>query len=504
MATSAAIAGQAAPFNLKRWLAARHDTRTRVVSAVLIVCGVLLFAGTIYRAANYPFTHDESTSYADYVLIDAPFLEVSANNHPLNSLFMRAGYHWFGPRPLGLRFASILAHALYLVSTWLCLQRFRSNVLRVAGFALLDLNPYVLDFFFLARGYGLALGLQALSLYALVRSYELRRGGMGFAFHLCTCMGAATLAVLANFTFLNFYLPLLFVCTWLALSDVRLRRFSRRHLGVAFGVLASSALFLAILVPALFRLQRAGHFFAGGDQGFIADTIDSLLSSVLYDASYADRLRERLRAVVITSFIGLLVLGLALVAARGRITLFSLLVTVLGLAVALPVAQHVLVGTLYPLDRMALYYLPLYALTLVVALDQLRQRVQATIAQLLAFGLGALLIYHFKSTYDPATCHNWGYDRHDEQALALIERDRVQHFGNSRIHLGNGWMHEPSLNYYRILHDYRWLSPVRRHSVDDRHNQYVYSYTGDVAHLRERFEQVAAFRDTGTVLLRAR
>ena len=42
----------------------------------------------------------------------------------------------------------------------------------IAGFVLLALNPFVLDFFSLARGYGLALACLMSSLYLLARAHE--------------------------------------------------------------------------------------------------------------------------------------------------------------------------------------------------------------------------------------------------------------------------------------------------------------------------------------------
>jgi hypothetical protein len=55
-----------------------------------------------------------------------------------------------------------------------------------------------------------------------------------------------------------------------------------------------------------------------------------------------------------------------------RRALLGLLVLLLAGAVALPILEHRLFETLFPIERAALYYLPLYAAVLVYALSLLR------------------------------------------------------------------------------------------------------------------------------------
>jgi hypothetical protein len=69
--------------------------------------------------------------------------------------------------------------------------------------------------------------------------------------------------------------------------------------------------------------------------------------------------------------------------------------------------------------------------------------------------------------------------------------------------LGDSWLLEPSLNFYRVTRGYSWLAPVTRAPLDARDYDYIYAFARDVdERTARRYVTVAAFPDTGTVLLR--
>jgi hypothetical protein len=210
-----------------------------------------------------------------------------------------------------LRLPNILAHVIYLIGTLVFLKRFQHPVLQLAGFVMLNLNLFLLDFFFLARGYGLALAFLMLSLYLLVRAFEEKRS-REFETYLYLSVSAGSLAVLANFAFLNYYLPLLLASAWLLLTDVSPRRFSRSRMPTAIALFSASGLFLAVILFKVFQLQRRGNPSFGGHVGFISDTVHSLVRGLLYSISYAHATEQAISALLIGVFVVLLLLGLYL------------------------------------------------------------------------------------------------------------------------------------------------------------------------------------------------
>ncbi len=134
---------------------------------LLALCSAGLLLSSIHRAATTPFTIDESLSFAIFTW--DPSWGEKANNHWLNTMLMRWCSRLLDDSEISLRLPNVLAHAVYLLSTLGLIGLVRPPALRMAGFVLFALNLFVLDFFSLARGYGLGMAAEAVSLYLLVQ-----------------------------------------------------------------------------------------------------------------------------------------------------------------------------------------------------------------------------------------------------------------------------------------------------------------------------------------------
>src|SRR5262249_14140126 len=164
---------------------------------------------------------------------------------------------------------------------------------------LLALNPFVLDFFSLARGYGLALACLMLSLYLLARAHEEKPARRCVIYGFLSTLVAA-FAVLANFSFLAYYVPLVLVAAWLVGSDRSYRRFSRDRMVVAAGLLGGGALFACFPLYKLLLLRRAGELYFGGNTGFFSDTVEGLVRA----SAYSNTLSRPATAAVSVVLIG--------------------------------------------------------------------------------------------------------------------------------------------------------------------------------------------------------
>lgn len=472
--------------------------------ALLLFCSVGLLASSVYRAATFPFTHDESLSFA--IFSWEPRWGATANNHLLNTRLMQWCSILFGNSELSLRLPNILAHVIYLVCTLVLLKRFQHPVLQIAGFVMLNLNPFLLDFFFLARGYGLALAFLMLSFYLLVRAFE-KKQQRGFEKYLYLSISAGSLAVLSNFAFLNYYLPLLLASAWLLLSDASLHRFSRCRIPAAIVLFSASSIFLAFILFKVFQLDRHGQLYFGGQVGFISDTVNSLVRGSLYSNLYSHATDKAISAILIGLFVVLLLLGLYLFFLRKEVPLFGLFLLMLASAVALPILQHRLFHTLFPIGRAALYYIPLYVVVLLSAFHVLirlsvrcwKKMVVLTLPAIIAMALS----WHFYRSFNTHIIYTWQYDAHNDEILEIINRDRERNFPSRTVNLGNSWVMEPSLNFYRITRNYTWLAPVTRKRISSYYNDYIYAFLSEIEELpRDSGIRLAFYPDTQTVLLR--
>jgi hypothetical protein len=168
------------------------------------------------RAARVPLTYDEASSYIRYIdtsfptSFDTGLLSVFnfevATNHFLNTLLTKICWFVAGGSELVIRLPNLFGYATFICCSWLVLRRISHPFIAFAGFLLLNLNPYVLDFFTLSRGYGLSLGFLMGAILFLFRFLERLPTNDGAGREASRALACALGAVMANFALLNVYL----------------------------------------------------------------------------------------------------------------------------------------------------------------------------------------------------------------------------------------------------------------------------------------------------------
>jgi hypothetical protein len=476
----------------------------RITWALLILCSIGLLVSSIYRAATVPFTHDESLSFA--IFSWDPRWRATANNHLLNTALMQWCSTLFGNSEISLRLPNLLAHGAYLLASLALVKRVQDAALQITGFVLFNLNLFLLDFFSLARGYGLALAFEMLSLYLLVRAYEENRP-RGFQKHFYLSASAGALAVLSNFTFLNYYLPLLLAFAWLMLTDASLRQFSRSHIAATLAVLSANGVFLTLILSKIFALKRIGQLYLGGHVSFISDTVQSLVRCSLYSIVYSQATAKAIFAILVVLFLVLLLLGVCQLSFFRKGSAFGVLLMMLAAAVALPILQHHLFHTLFPVERAALYYLPLYAVVLLYGLHSLTRvesrRWKRFVILTLATATAVTLSWHFLHGFNVHTSYTWWQDSHNYDVLEIISRDREHNFPGRTVNLRTSWIVEPSLNFYRVTHHYTWLKRMTREPITRTDADYIYAFESELDTLLiDRDIRLASYPDIHTVVVR--
>jgi hypothetical protein len=180
-----------------------------------LILGISLFF-MIYemaRATRVALTIDEATTYLLYLSsnIAAVFnLNWATNNHFLNTLLAKLFCGLAGNSEFVLRLPSLLGYGVYLLFSFLTLDRFlRNKPVVVCGFLLLNLNPYVLDYFSLCRGFGLSLGLMMPALFFFFLFLDAASLRLSDPYRpLQLSLVFASIAVLANISLFNVYLSL--------------------------------------------------------------------------------------------------------------------------------------------------------------------------------------------------------------------------------------------------------------------------------------------------------
>lgn len=460
---------------------------------LLAVVGLGEYVGV--RAWALSFTHDESLTYTSYV--HDPFSsillsrETDANNHPLNTLAMKFAADMFGTSEIALRWSSVVAFVIYVVALVVLLRRVERRSIRVLGLALAVANPYVLDFFSLARGYALAVALVVASAVATFAFVERPRARTALAASVC-----AALAVLANYATLDYYLAVLLVIVLALIVPARTERsLSPGRLAAALLPPTLGVAFLAV-IP-LLRLRSEGELYFGGTDGFWQDTVRSLISSTLYGNRW-DALE-----ITFVALVAMLVAGGAFAAAvairKRNLPLHTTAFLLLAVAALVSIVQHWVFGSPFLIGRTALFLVPLFAIWLAFAADALARHPRFTTGV-----TAAAVVIVIASCINVASAANlsyvldWRYDATTEEVITELAGQR----GDPRnMDLGVSFLFQPTTNFYRETR-FKSLRECFSDCLDAR-SRYYYVIGPDVAAVRERGARVIRiYALTGGVLAR--
>ncbi|HRT54153.1 MAG TPA: hypothetical protein P5291_08715, partial [Flavobacteriales bacterium] len=340
----------------------------RAARLAVALTGLLLLAYTTARAITVSFSWDESWTWVHHVsknmFYQDAFGKMGGNHHLLNVWLMWLCNKLFGDGTLSLRLPNLLAHVLYLYGSGRIALKARSGVLAVAVFLLLNLHPYLLDFFSLARGYGLGCGFMMLSLWHALQYLqgepEVRRVKWAAVF--------ANLAAMSQVIMINYLLALglafLLIWTTWALRG-RLVLWKKNLIALCI----PCAIGLALILPNALGLFNGGGLDFGCDT-FLNCMVRTLGEKVLYHQPYTWPVRR------------FMVLGIAGVAAVCLVTIIAAVrsgwatrlhpmflgLLVMGGCLLSFFLQQLLFSVPLPQTRTGLFLVPLLAFILTAAL----------------------------------------------------------------------------------------------------------------------------------------
>lgn len=484
------------------------------VSRAVIAVGaglvlLALLATSVFRAARLSMVHDECLTYL-VVSSENLWWATTLNHHLLNTWCMQCAAWLFGPTELAMRSHSLLAHALYLVSSVLVLRYVGTGAARVAGFALLNLNLFTLDFMCLARGYGMGVAFQLFGLFMLLRALH-SRSRMQVIVSVALAILSASAAVLANFSFVNFFLPAAVVGVALLLTRARAAQ-SRTATWVPVAV--TLAVVGGVLVFVLLRVLafQLGEIRWGERGDLLMRIVRSLVDAWLYRTDCPAWMPVVGTWVVFSLSIGVVACAIWNGARRRAIGSLELVVLIGVGSLALTAGQYLILNTVVPTERYSLFFLPTWLLAVTLALGEVgslrRPAWLAWTANAVAVTLAAVAVLRFLTGFSSSSTYTWRYDAHSRDVLHRIDADRRERYPDQQISVGNYWAFEPSLNYYRKSLEYDWMkpatqSPTTNAPVGETGHHYLYVLEWQRYGIPENtYSMMQHYPESGTSLLR--
>ncbi len=399
-----------------------------------------LIAVNIIRVWKVTITHDEALTYEWYVThtIHDIISSVipSANNHVLNSVLAKLSLQIFGDHLFFLRLPSLLAHIGYMMCSILISRRLFKDAWWVLGcFMLLQLNPFMFEFWGLARGYALSMAFMMGAVYCLLRFLE--KPGMGWLVSLYLCL---FFGVFANFVLLNVLIAVSCIIFIFWLSH-------RKTMGatglLVAAILCGAAILLSVYEPIRILVEKQQLYF-GGDTGFIHDTMNTLIVESMYLSPGTDVSLVSVMLICIVLLSGVYCWYIAI---RERNFLQTGLV--LWLLLAVPaisvVLQHHVLDSKYLVERTALFFYPLFILSLLYTLAG-----TGKIKHLVLITLSVAAMANFAMNINLSHSRTWEFDKYDKwllrKMMALKENE-----GAIKIYLDGHF--SPAFRYY-VNRDY--------------------------------------------------
>ena len=468
-------------------------------SLLFISLGITLFILVVVQAINVPLTHDEgntiycsTTSIVDIVSYKDPV----PNNHILNTLFIKLSQSIFGDQLLTNRLHNILLFIPFFLYAVRSSRLLYDDIwVRVALVVTICMQAYVLDFFSVTRGYGVGLAFEMMSIYYLIKRFT----SSNIQFSFWSALWGAC-AVYANFSFLNFFIPLLGLLIFISVfKSSSTREYLIKEVVMIFviGLLLGAA----ILVP-VSKIVAADELVYWGTDGFFDNTVSSLIASLLYQIDYFNLSGHDVKNLVTIFVFGLLVVGA--ISNRPFFKNQKLLLTygLLLSAVLFNILSYWILKIPYLTGRAVLVFIPLFGLSIASALDAII-RFNRKVGLSISIGIVFLCSFHFVKSMDTTVIAEWYYDRDTYNVLDDVQ-DIVVKEGLTRPAMINCyWIFFPSLEYH-IKNDYQSnikLAPYEVKIDQDTSSMFYYTETGELDKLDGNFKIVKSYNGGNQHLL---
>jgi hypothetical protein len=390
------------------------------LSGVIVLCGLIaMFVYVVIRAYSVGFTHDEALSF-EMIHGDMSHF-YSANNHWLNTGIMFVSSKVFGDSELSLRSSALIGFLFY---GWFVYLILRKEVWwkAILGFTLLVLNPYLLDFFSLARGYGLSLGLAMGGIYYLLKfdkeeSFENQLKNFRRAL-VFVCIATLANLILFNlvFVFLIFFF-FQFGLNYLAQKDW----WTKDRIIKVISVFAVVVVFLSVCAAWLLFLKKRNELYFGGETGFIKDTLTVMIHRSIYASYYGEEFWQILRDVLVGSFF----VGLLYVVLRREDNQFSRSFYLLASMILVVLMQFVLLDSRLPQERTSLIFIVLLLMSVYFFVSQEVKWSWLSNTRIFAVALPLVffLSFHFYQNINFWSCREWKDDSGMEQRVMQAMED---------------------------------------------------------------------------------
>ena len=477
------------------------------------VLGTIAAVFCIYillRAWWLPVTVDESSSAINHVprLVFDTLLyqkEANPNNHILNTILIKIFAGIFGWHHLVLRLPVLIGGFLY---AWASLHLVRKISVqpwvRIFALAMLFGNPYLLEFFSLARGYGLAAGLMTVALWQAWRFLESNdHKALRLAFIF------ASLSVYANFTLLIFFAPFVFL---MLLATWHLNPSWRSFWLKGKPALLTLGVFIALWITPIKRLSKDSEILNWNALGTYFDSIQRSIRAAIHANAYLGSESDLTLTKLL--FLGVFAIGgIGIWRWWQQGLRFSpdprvfLVLMLLGAGIT-NIAQVYLTKTPYLQSRLSLFYWPLFALALGSAAAWITERYGRKKAWVFMGPLLLLMLINTARTSNLHSSFEWFHDSDTFTILDFLKKTNEAEGRKEPFTLDTEWFMQNSFIFHMERGHYGYekyvkLAPFHGKQGPKRDTDFFYAVNYDtVKDVLDTYDIILRVPNSSFILLR--
>jgi uncharacterized membrane protein len=480
-------------------------TASKWRGVIIALSSVVLFAYIVTRALTLSLTYDEAWTCkevlkASYYGIISYKEYMIANNHVLNSIWVKACLRVFDFSVFPLRLLSIIGGLLYIVYVYFITNFFSNSYIKIFAFVLLCFQPFILDYFSLARGYGLALSFLVISVYLL-----LKKTNKINANYISLSTVFITVAALLNFSFVYACLAIVSVNVGLKLwLNSKTKPIYLVHYIIRLVPEILCLLLVVLYIYPIGKVLSKESFLLASDAGFVRGTLASLLYGITYGTIHG------LGGIVIKLiFIITMCLVMPAVLAGRKADKLSdnyyrllIVITLLLIVICVIYGQYYINKTKYPIERGAIYLLPLLFLIIIFSVDLLinNNGFLSVVSYSCSFLLIISCAYLLVSSWSLIYTFTWPRQAHDKEVVSLVASDMLRNGSTSAILMTD----DGSSGFDIYVQQKRSVVIKAVHSLDgaallSRKYKFIYIY-----HYSQKSDKgvLRSYADTHTSLLR--
>jgi hypothetical protein len=442
---------------------------------IQIVITLLLWCYILYRAFFISITQDEAHTYLLVKTNNWKQALGTTNTHWLNSFFIKFFLWLPGEDHLWkIRMFSVLSWIIYSFSIIRLSSYFKSQWFGFVFFIVAALNPFLIFYFSLARGYAPACAFIMLSLWLATKCVQANKIEPRKWFYVFLAAAAATLA-----NFATFYLFIGLVCAFL------LQLLINKKLNLIFHASARPWMILVsgisiITAGALFLIRGLDNLWFPGKSNLVNSLFGSLVQSLsyfdndsaVYYTSYHNQgatflLNEEVfktyqaAGVIIALLLAVAILySVFLFSRTKRLSLSSLALFSCLAVILFNVFFNLFFKTPYLFSRTTLILYPPLVLGLFTFIDRITLN-SLRVRRIISGFLGLLVIffgYNYYKSFSSDSFSDWPIQTNTKECLDYLQASNAKRIGISE------WHYSVFTNYYskaypgRYTFSYRVLS----------------------------------------------